>query len=286
MKAFVEEPLVHFLLIGALLFMFFTVLDEQSGSQQPSQIIITEGHIEFLKASYARTRQRTPSSEELQGLIDNYVREEILYREALLLGFDKGDPIIRNRLRQKMELMSDNLAGIAVPTDGQLQQFLENNSEKFKIEPQIAFRHIFVDIVQRGISAENEAERILSLLSEPGNRTDLDTIGDRLMQPKSFNLTPISEFAKIFGKPFSQKLLKISPGKWAGPILSGYGLHLILLTDNVAGSLPQLDEIRRTVEWEWGAANKKELKKNIYNKLRAKYTVEFEQLAKGVSTVR
>jgi hypothetical protein len=281
MKAFIKEPLVHFLLIGAVLFLIFKVYDDPAGSQS-SQIIITDGQIEFLKANYARTRQRTPSKEEEQGLIDNYLREEILYREALALGFDKDDSVVRNRLRQKMDLMSDELAGIAVPTDAQLQQFLKNNSEKFRTEPQIAFRHIFIDIAHRGIAAEDEAERILSLLSDEGDRTNPETLGDRLMQPQSFGLTRVSEIAKLFGKPFILELTKLTPGQWTGPIQSGYGLHLILVSDYVADSLPQLDEIRGTVEWEWSAANKKELKENIYNELRKKYTVEFERSENGV----
>lgn len=281
MKAFIKEPLVHFLLIGAVLFLIFKVYDDPADSQS-NRIVISDGQIEFLKANYARTRQRTPSKEEEQGLIDNYLREEILYREALALGFDKDDSVIRNRLRQKMDLMSDELAGIAVPTDAQLQQFLKNNSVKFRTEPQIAFRHIFIDIAHRGIAAEDEAERILSILSDEGNRTNPEALGDRLMQPKLFSLTRVSEIAKLFGKPFSLELTKLTPGQWTGPIQSGYGLHLILVSDYVVDSLPQLDEIRGTVEWEWSAANKKELKENIYNELRKKYTVEFERSKNGV----
>lgn len=281
MKAFIKEPLVHFLLIGAVLFLIFKVYDDPADSQS-SRIVISDGQIEFLKANYARTRQRTPSKEEEHGLIDNYLREEILYREALALGFDKDDSVIRNRLRQKMDLMSDELAGIAVPTEAQLQQFLKHNSEKFRTEPQIAFRHIFIDISHRGIAAEDEAKRILSILSDEGDRTNPETLGDRLMQPKSFGLTRVSEIAKLFGKPFSFELTKIPPGQWAGPIQSGYGLHLILVSDYIAESMPQLDEIRETVEWEWSAANKKELKENIYNELRKKYTIEFERSENGV----
>jgi hypothetical protein len=214
------------------------------------------------------------------------VREEILYREALALGFDKDDSVIRNRLRQKMDLMSDDLAGIAVPTDDQLQHFLEMNSDKFRSEPLIAFRHVFFDIAQRGISVDEEAAATLSLLLDEGKKSDPNTLGDRLMQPTSFTLTPASEIAKLFGTPFSQELSTISPGKWTGPIQSGYGLHLILLTDYVADSLPQLDEIRGTVEWEWSAANKKELRENIFNELRKKYTIEFEKPAEGVRNIQ
>jgi hypothetical protein len=285
MKSFIREPLVHFLLMGAALFLIFELSDNPAG-EQSSRIVISDGQIEFLKANYARARQRTPSEEELQGLIESYVREEILYREALALGLDKNDSVIRNRLRQKMQLMSDDLAGIAVPTDDQLQHFLEMNSDKFRSEALIAFRHVFFDIAKRGISADDEAAAMLSLLLDEKKKSDPDTLGDRLMQPTSFNLTPVSEIAKLFGKPFSQELSNISPGKWTGPIQSGYGLHLILVTDYVDDSLPQLDEIRGTVEWEWSAANKKELKKNIFNELRKKYTIEFEKPAEGVRNIQ
>lgn len=285
MKAFIREPLAHFLLIGAVLFLIFEISDDPVGSQS-NLIVISEGQVDFLKASYARTRQRTPSEEELQGLIDSYVRQEILYREALALGLDKNDAVIRNRMKQKLELMSDDIAGIVIPTDDQLQQFLETNSERFKTEQLIAFRHVFIDITQRGISADGEADRILSLLLDEGQSIDPDTLGDRLMQPKLFSLTPVSEIAKLFGKPFSLALKNIAHGKWTGPIQSGYGLHLIFVQDHVVEKLPQLGEIRKTIEWEWSAAHKKELKENIYKELRGRYTVEFEQPVSGAKNIQ
>jgi len=278
MKSFLREPLVHFLLLGATLFLIFEVFNN-SVDPQSSRIVITDGQVEFLKASYTRIRQRTPTDEELKGLIGGYVREEIYYREALALGLDKDDSVIRRRLRQKMELMSDDLAGIVVPSDEQLHKFLEINADKFRIEPGIAFRHVFLDVTQRGLSADDEAERLLEVLINEKNENAPDTLGDDLMYPKTFTLTPVSEIAKLFGKPFSLELTKIPPGKWSGPIQSGYGLHLVMVTKHVAGRLPQLDEIRETVEWEWSAANKKELKENIYRELSNKYTVVYEQRA-------
>ncbi len=285
LKSFLREPLIHFLLIGAALFLIFAVFDDPAGPQS-NRILITNGQIEYLKTSFARTRQHSPTEQELEGLINGYVREEILYREALALGLDKNDSVIRRRLRQKLELMSDDLAGITIPTGDQLQQFLETNSDKFRMEPQITFRHVFLDIAQRGISADDEAVGLLEVLTNAGNKPDPDTLGDRLMLPKSFNLTPVSEIAKLFGKSFSIELINITPGKWAGPVQSGYGLHLILVTEHVAGRLPRLDEIRETVEWEWTAAHRTELKENIYNELRGKYTVVFEQQADGAKTIQ
>ena len=285
MKSLLREPLIHFLFIGAALFLFFKVLDDSAGPQS-SRIVITNGQIEYLKASFARTRQHSPTEQELQGLIDGYVREEIFYREAVALGLDKNDSVIRRRLRQKLELMSDDLAGITIPTDHQLQQFLETNTDKFRIEPQIAFRHVFLDIAQRGISANDEAVGLLEVLTNAGNKPDPDTLGDRLMLPKSFHLSPVSEIAKLFGKSFSIELNNIIPGKWTGPVQSGYGLHLVLVTEHIAGRLPHLDEIRETVEWEWTAAHRTELKENIYNELRGKYTIVFEQQADGAKTIQ
>ena len=285
LKSFLREPLIHFLLIGAALFLIFAVYDD-TADPQSSRIVITNGQIEYLKASFARTRQHSPTEQELQGLIYGYVREEILYREALALGLDKNDSVIRRRLRQKLDLMSDDLAGITIPTDDQLQQFLETNSDKFRIEPQIAFRHVFLDIAQRGNSALDEAARLLAVLSDEGSETNPETLGDSMMLPRTFQLTQVSEIAKLFGESFSIELNNITPGKWTGPVQSGYGLHLILVTEYVAGRLPRLDEIRETIEWEWTAAHRTELKENIYNELRGRYTIVFEQQTGGEKTVQ
>jgi hypothetical protein len=285
MKFLLREPLIHFLCIGAALFLLFELFVDPADPQS-SRIVITDGQIEFLKASYARSRQRPPTEQELQGLIDGYVREEIFYREALALGLDKDDTIIRKRLNQKLELMSDDIAGITVPSDEQLQKFLETHAERFRIEPQVAFRHVFIDVAQRGYQAADEAARLLELLSDEESKSDPDTLGDRLMLPKTYTLTPVGQIANRFGKPFSLELINSKPGQWIGPVQSGYGLHLILVTDLVAGKLLQLDEIRKTVEWEWSAAHRKELKENIYNELRGKYTVDFEQPANGVINIR
>ena len=276
MKSLLREPLVHFLLIGGALFLVFGLFNNPAGPES-NRIVITPGQIEFLKANFTRTWQRSPTEQELQGLISSHVREEIFYREALALGLDRDDGIIRRRLKQKLEFMSDDLAGVATPSDEQLVTFLESHPERFRIEPQVAFRHIFLDIDQRGNAALEEADLLLSELSDAGNATDPDTLGDNLMLPQSFKLSPRSEIARLFGESFSIEIMKIEPGQWAGPIRSGYGLHLVLVSEQVEGRIPELDEVRKVVEQEWSAAHRKELKESIYNKFREKYTVVFEQ---------
>lgn len=285
MKSLSREPLIHFLFIGAVLFLLFELFNDPAG-QQSNRVVVTNGQIEYLKASYARSRQRPPTEQELQGLVEGYLREEIFYREALALGLDKNDTVIRRRLKQKLELMSDDLVGIIVPSDEDLQQFLKIHPENFRTEPRIAFRHVYLNVYQRGNAVTDEAARLLAVLSDDGNKSDPDTLGDSLMLPKSFSLSPVSDIAKMFGKPFSLELIKSKPGQWTGPVQSGYGLHLILVTDQIAGRLPLLDEIREAVEWEWSAFHRKELKENIYNEFCEKYTVEFEQPANGTRNIQ
>ena len=285
MRALLREPLLHFLFIGALLFLLFEVFDNPAGPQS-SRIVITNGQIEFLKARFAKTWQMQPTINELQELINGHVREEILYREALALGLDKDDSVVRRRMTQKLELMGDDIAGITVPTDEDLRKYMQEHPENFRIEPRVAFRQIYIDIVKRGISADDEADRLLALLSDAESKPDPDTLGDNLMIPGAYNLLPISEIAKIFGEPFSLELVKSKEGQWTGPIQSGYGLHLVLVTEKVEGRFPELAEIRETVEWEWSSAHKKNVRENIYKKLREKYTIEFEEPANGTGSTQ
>lgn len=285
MKALLREPLIHFLLIGATLFLLFGFFDDPVGPQS-SRIVITNGQIEFLKARFAKTWQRQPTENELQELINGHVREEILYREALALGLDRDDTVVRRRMTQKLELMGDDIAGITVPTDEDLSKYMEEHPEDFRIEPRVAFRQIYIDVVKRGISADIEADRLLALLSDEESKPDPDTLGDSLMIPSAYNLLPVSEIAKIFGEPFSLELVKSKEGQWTGPIQSGYGLHLVLVTEKVAGRLPELAEVRETVEWEWSSAHKKTVRDNIYQKLREKYTIEFEEPANSAGATQ
>lgn len=277
MKYLLREPLVHFLIIGGVLFVLFNFLDNPAGTQS-DRIVITTGQTDYLKANFTRTWQRSPTEQEVQGLIESYVRDEIFYREALAMGLDRGDSVIRRRLKQKLEILSDDLAGVAIPSDEELKSFIELYPERFNNEPQVAFRHVFVNTDQRGYGAIDESVRLLAELSTTGSTTDPETLGDSLMLPRSFDLLPLSTIARLFGVPFSLEIMDIKPGQWAGPIESGYGLHLVLVDQHVKSQLPELTDIRKTVEREWFAAHKKELQKSIYKKLRKKYTIFFESL--------
>jgi len=275
MKSLWREPLVHFLIIGAALFLLFGLFNNPAGPQS-GRIVITTGQTDYLKANFTRTWQRSPTETELQGLIAGYVRDEIFFREALAMGLDRDDAVIRRRLKQKLEIMSDDLAGVIIPSAEELRQFLKTHPESFRQDPQVAFRHIFIDSDQRGQGAMDAATRLLAELSTEGNTTNPDMLGDSLMLPRSFELSATRVIARFFGEPFSLEIMKIKPGRWAGPIESGYGLHLVRVSQKIAGRLPELSEVREAVEREWSVDQKKKLKDSLYKKLREKYTVVFE----------
>lgn len=278
MKFLLREPLFHFLIIGGMLFVLFNLLKTPTGTQS-EQLVITTGQTEYLKANFKRTWQRSPTEQELQGLTESYVRNEIFYREALAMGLDRDDSVIRRRLKQKFEILSDDLAGVAIPTTEDLDRFIKRYPERFINEAQVAFRHVFVSSDQRGYGAIDESIRLLAALSTSGSTIDPETLGDNLMLPKSFDLSHLSTITRLFGEPFSRAITDIKPGQWAGPIESGYGLHLVLIEQHVKSQLPELADIRKIVEREWFATHKKELRESIYTKLRKKYTIVFESQA-------
>ncbi len=282
MKSLIREPLVHFLLIGAVLFGVFELSDKQE-TAEVEQITITSGQLEYLKASFQRKRQRPPTSAELQRLVESQVREEIFYREALALNMDKNDVVIRRRLNQKFEKFNSELSSIATPSEEQLKQFLATNAEKFVKESGAAFHQLFVDREKFGAGAEAEARRRLQQL-QLGDQALADSQTDSRTLPQIFRLAPASEIARVFGDSFSTAVLTLPVDEWSGPIASTYGLHLVRVTDQVEERLPRLDEIRKKVELEWAAAKQAEFNSELYQQLRAKYAVVVEPLAEYPST--
>ena len=275
MKAVLREPLVHFLALGALLFLFF---EWRGGSSGPggSRIAITPGLVEHLAAGFGRTWQRPPTDAELKGLVDEYVKEEIATREAVGMGLDRDDTIIRRRLRQKLEFLVEDEAAASAPSDAELQAWLDAHPESFRAEPQIAIRQVYVSPERRGPRAAADAAELLVRLQKAGPEAATDRLGDPSMLPAEEALVPLREVARSFGEDFAQALLAIPPGRWSGPIESPYGLHLVLVRERVAPAKPALAEIRPTVERELLAERRKKELDALYARLLEKYTVTIE----------
>jgi len=275
-RSLLREPLVHFLAIGALLFLWYQWSGGGSGPGS-SRIVLTSGRLESLAAGFQKTWQRPPSEAELKGLVDDYVREEIATREAAAAGLDQDDTIIRRRLRQKLEFLAEEAIDSAPPTDAELAAWLEAHAEDYRIAPQVALRQVYLNRDRRGASAETDARAILSRLEAQGPEAPIDGVGDASMLPVEFELEPLREVARTFGETFADALLALPPGRWSGPVESGYGLHLVLVRERIDGARPTLDSVRPQVERDYMSDRRRRQLESMYERLLGKYTVVFER---------
>jgi hypothetical protein len=283
-KKFFREPLAHFLLIGAGLFLLFgwrsgpASLPAGQAGPPSAKIIVTQDDIDQTIATFTKTWQRPPTEGEVKGLVEDLVRNEIYYREALAIGLDRDDGVIRRRMRQKMEFILEDITAQVEPTDEDLRAFMNKHPDSFLVDPQIAFRHVYINAAKRGKNAGTDALEILSKLNAGA---DPDAVGDPLLLDTEIRLSPLWDIRKQFGEEFGRNLLELKSGKWEGPVRSGFGLHLVLVTKRVGGRLAELKEARETVRRDWMAERQKELKDAAYAKLRERYVVTVEKAEAG-----
>jgi parvulin-like peptidyl-prolyl cis-trans isomerase-like protein len=270
-RRLLAEPLLHFLILGAALFATYAILSK-GGPSAPDRIVVTQGQIETMAALFARNWQRPPSDEELEGLIRGYVREEVLYREGLALGLDRDDPMIRRRIGQKLEFVAEG-AEAAEPSEEQLQAFLDSHGAAFAAEPRSTFRQVYLDPRRHAKTLAADADRMLVALNRPGGAHDADDLGDPTLLPPRFENAAASEVSKALGSEFATALARLEPGRWQGPLVSGYGAHLVQVTERVEARNPVLAEVRDAVKREWESNRRAEGSEKLYRKLLARYTV-------------
>jgi len=276
MKTFVREPLVHFLLLGAVLFIAYGLVSKSGSSDGPGKITVTQGQIENLVSGFAKAWQRPPTSEELAGLVRDLVREEVYCREAMALGLDKDDTVIRRRLRQKMEFISDDIAAMPEPTDADLNAYLQAHTDRFRAEKTFTFSQVYLDPEKHGENLARDISALLAWLNRAGGQAEVSALGDSFLMERSFTATSVSEVAKQFGEKFAAKLGELSPGKWEGPVESGYGAHLVFVSERTEGRVPELAEVRADVRREWVNAQRLELNEKFYQELSKRYSVTIE----------
>jgi len=270
-----REPLVHFLALGALLFVLFHW--RGGGGPGSDRIVITPGQIDAMVASFARTWQRPPTEQELKGLLDDYVREEMATREAVAIGLDRDDTIIRRRLRQKLEFMAADSVDATPPTDAELQAWLTAHHDVFRTEAEVAFRQVYLNPERRGASLEADAGRLLARLSAAGPDVDVAALGDSLMLPRDVARSPRSDVVRQFGDEFADAIMNVTPGRWEGPLTSGYGLHLVLVRERTEGHMPTLAEVRPLVEREFLSARRTRELAAMYERMLERYRVTMEK---------
>ncbi len=283
---FVREPLLHFLLLGALIFGAFKIISSET--IEPGKILITQGRIESLGIAFSRTWRRPPTASELEGLLRDYVREEVFAREAVALGLDKDDTIIRRRLRQKLEFVSEDVAAHAEPTAEQLRAYLKEHADAFRGDRRFTFRQVYLNPQQRGANLRRDTSQLLAQLRRAGSQTDISALGDSLLLENEFKGIAAVEVVKRFGEQFAATLGEMPVGQWQGPITSGFGVHLVLMSERMDGTMPALEDVRAAVRREWINARRLEANEKFYRTLLQRYTVTIErpQTAKNADANR
>jgi hypothetical protein len=278
LKSLAGEPLVHFLILGALLFVLDAWLRPAATSASRGEIVVNAARIRNLTQNFARTWQRPPTRGELDGLIESYVREEVMVREALALGLDREDAIIRRRLQQKLEFVSDEAAALAAPTDDELKGYFEAHPDTYRTEARVSFAQVYLDPGRHKGTLDAEVKRLLDTLNRPGGTTDFARLGDRLaLLEARYERVPESEVAGLFGAEFAQALVRQPVGHWIGPLRSGYGAHLVRIDDLQPAGVSSFDEARPLIEREWANAKRQALGKAFYEQLRAQYVIKVQR---------
>jgi hypothetical protein len=276
-----KEPLLHFLLAGAVLFGIHTWMNrgvetEAAGNAQP--VSLGPGDVQWLAENWTTQWRRPPTEDELRGLVADYLNEQLLAREARALGLEDNDVIVRRRLAQKLTFLLEDTVRRAEPSESALQQFHAANANRFQSDAHISFRHVYFS-PQRRADARSDATAALRLLL--GQSTPpVGELGDRTLVASEFDDEREQSISGTFGPAFARAVFSLKPGAWSGPIESAYGLHLVLVaTRQEAQKLP-FSEVRERVLEAWRHEQETMAKERYLAELRRKYGIVIDDAIK------
>ena len=275
-----KEPLVQFVLLGAALMLVYSLTSDAFADDTSKQITMDAQEIELLAANWERQWQRPPTEAELGGLVDARVREEVLYRAAQSMGLDRNDVVVRRRMVQKMELLSQDLATLIDPPEEELRAHFQDNREDYRVPPRVSFRHIYFNLDRRGVAGADSAARALleRLRSMDPDEIDVATKGDRFMLAAEYTLRTPVELQQAFGSRFAEEVSELKPG-WHGPIGSGYGTHLVEVTERVESVIPEYGQVRERVLADYERTRRDRANELLLEGLSADYSVEIDEEA-------
>jgi hypothetical protein len=262
----VHEPLMHFVLIGLVIFWVFDVMDDTPDEMQTMEIVVSEQVASRLAESFAGAWRRPPNTEELDGLIDDFIREEVLVREAFALGLNRNDTVIRKRLRQKMVFLASAAVAASTPSEDVLRVHYAETKDDFYVEGRLALTQVFLG-AEPGDASVQAIRRSLDDGESPA------TLGVGTLMPTSLPLSSPSTIDNTFGRGFNYALLDLEIGNWSEPLRSGYGYHLIRVDQIMPGQVPDFDTVKDSVQRRWLEAQTEILEEAYFKRLLEQYTV-------------
>jgi hypothetical protein len=273
MTKLLKEPLLHFLFIGLVMFITYDLLNDDY-SEDEKAILVTQAQTELLFFQWAARGGRPPGEKEKIGLVNQFIRQEILYREAISLGLNQNDAVIRRRLAQKMEYLFDDLSPVPEPTDEELKAYINDKPARFIQARTLSFAHVYFNTDKGSEPAKIRAAALLAKLAT--DETLATDSGDRLLLPKHYSEVTEREVRNVLGEEFARDIFELPPDSWTGPVKSGYGLHLVKVTGITPDTMPPFAEMREEASREWQYEKGKALQDTFMKALRQKYHVTVE----------
>jgi parvulin-like peptidyl-prolyl isomerase len=275
MKRLLHEPLVHFLLIGGVLFAIHSVTLAGSATTAASrEIRLSYNELAQLVLVFKSQWRREPTAEEFNRLVEDKIQGEILYREALAMGLDKNDEIVKRRMAQKMQFLAEDVAAAREPTSAQLRAWYEKNGASFAQPSRVSFRHLYFSPDRRGARArEDAAQALAKLAGQPEDAKIAASLADPFMFQDHYRDRAPEFLGKEFGPQFARAVATLPPASWQGPVESGFGWHLVFVDTVIPGRVPAFEEIESDVRTVWLGEQKAFAWQKAYEEMRARYTV-------------
>ena len=268
MRYWFKEPLLHFLIVGGLLFALYGWLNPGPGNE-PRVVRITAAEVNWLKGTWAGQWQRPPNEQELRGLVTNYLKEELLSHEARELGLDENDTVVRRRLAQKMEFLVQDVAQLAEPAEDELRQFYDANRTHYQAPARISFTQIY-------FKTETAARQGLEKLATHSKAE----VGDPILLEREYTRIDEQTVTSLFGPEFSDSLFVLDPGRWQAPVASGFGFHLVRVSEREPAQPRPYEEVRAQVLNEWYRSHQAKANEQFFADLLKKYDVIVDETIK------
>ncbi len=273
---------MHFLLLGALVYGLYWINQDAADELEANRIVVSTGEVEWLEAAWEKRWGRRPTPEERAGLIRQHVRETVLYREALAMGLDADDTIIRRRLSQKLEFLVQDLLQVPAPGEEQLLSYRQANTDRYTQPALVSFSQVFVDPDRRGDETLDQAAVLLAelraALQEEGEPGDVAReAGDPFLLQSYYPERDQTELSKLFGRGFATEVMTLEPGVWHGPVLSGYGVHLVFVHAREEAVVLPFEDVRDRVLADWQDEERTRLNDEYFTRLAERYEITIEE---------
>ena len=268
-KKILHEPLVHFLVLGASIFLFYPFTHAQNDDEHT--IVVSKAAQKQLAYRWQKKHMRPPTADEMQKMIDKEVYTEVMYQEALKMGLGKNDFIVRRRLAQKMEFVSNDLSSLLEPSDADLKAYLTAHANRFRGVSKVTFRQVYIDANRHLHDLQKTLNDIKTALDK---NVSIESLGDSFMLPKENVGLREDDIVRLFGKAFEKHISTLQEGVWSGPVKSGYGLHFVYVSKREKGSLPSFESLKPSLKNAWMTEQKEKNSRELYETLKKAYTVK------------